>query len=578
MAIGMCYKNVSTGSSQGDPLELLDLSEYDGMTYQSPSLSPTATSKMQFARPTASMATTPATLPANQMLSGPSHQYDQYKQQTPLVPGALANTLAINEGNVQIPGYNLDYINPGEELFDFNSTQNSMTPSTMDLDFDSPAEPFFYSATPNINPHTLTSPSPAAPVQTGSLGRMYPGMHQRAALAKAQAQLQQQQQQEMAHRQQSQQRRQHQSKPSRPKVAEPADPIVEQKITQLLNSMRSKVNAPETEDNSPLLQITRAKKEEEEMDDDERLLASEEGKRLSSKERRQLRNKVSARAFRSRRKEYIGQLESEIATKVSENNDLRAESQALREENTRLTELTRMLLASPSFSSFLNDLTAQRSTLPIQHQVEQRQPEPTQVPKDPNPYNSMNMGQQQQIGMVMIPEHNMDFATLNLNNDGFIYQPRVFTVLQTPELPEINTDALMGKSSNFVGESPAMDSEKTEIPSLEAPIPSITEEAQLETDAEPAPAQKPVSNLDGDIFDDDDCAVLLPHPVELDTNGLSAVDIFGGIEPEKAFARYELVDSSEEEKVASMAARRVERLAADLAATISRLERLDTDR
>ena len=34
----------------------------------------------------------------------------------------------------------------------------------------------------------------------------------------------------------------------------------------------------------------------------ERLLASEEGKKLSSKERRQLRNKVSARAFRSRRK------------------------------------------------------------------------------------------------------------------------------------------------------------------------------------------------------------------------------------------------------------------------------------
>ncbi|KAI0970747.1 hypothetical protein F4678DRAFT_101553 [Xylaria arbuscula] len=579
---GSSQQNASTGSSQGDPLELLDLSEYDGMTYQSPSLSPTATSKMQFARPPASMATTPATLPANQMLSGPSHQYDQYKQQTPLVPGALANTLAINEGNVQIPGYNLDYINPGEELFDFNSAQNSMTPSTMDLDFDSPAEPFFFSATPNINPHTLTSPSPAASVQTGSLGRMYPGMHQRAALAKAQAQLQQQQQQqqqqEIAHRQHSQQRRQHQSKPSRPKVAEPADPIVEQKITQLLNSMRSKVNAPETEDNSPLLQITRAKKEEEEMDDDERLLASEEGKRLSSKERRQLRNKVSARAFRSRRKEYIGQLESEIATKVSENNDLRAETLALREENTRLTELSRMLLASPSFSSFLNDLTAERSGLPAQQQVEQRQPEPTHIPKDPNPYNPMNMGQQQQIGMVMIPEQTMDFAMLNLNNDGFIYQPRVFTVLQTPELPEINTDALMGKSSNFVGESPVMDSEKTDVPSLEAPIPSITEEAQIEIDAELTTAEKPVSNLDGDIFDDDDCPISSPHHVELDNNGFSAVDIFGGIEPEKAFARYEFVDSSEEEeKVASMAAKRIERLAADLAATVSRLERLDTD-
>lgn len=47
---------------------------------------------------------------------------------------------------------------------------------------------------------------------------------------------------------------------------------------------------------------SRTRKDEEDMDEDERLLASEEGKKLSSKERRQLRNKVSARAFRSRRK------------------------------------------------------------------------------------------------------------------------------------------------------------------------------------------------------------------------------------------------------------------------------------
>jgi hypothetical protein len=42
--------------------------------------------------------------------------------------------------------------------------------------------------------------------------------------------------------------------------------------------------------------------EKEDIDEDERLLTSEEGKKLSNKERQQLRNKVSARAFRSRRK------------------------------------------------------------------------------------------------------------------------------------------------------------------------------------------------------------------------------------------------------------------------------------
>jgi bZIP-type transcription factor MBZ1 len=98
------------------------------------------------------------------------------------------------------------------------------------------------------------------------------------------------------------------------------------------------------------------KKDEEDMDEDERLLASEEGKKLSSKERRQLRNKVSARAFRSRRKEYIGQLESEVAGKANENADLRRKLNAVEAENKSLKELTRMLLASPQFSSFLDQM------------------------------------------------------------------------------------------------------------------------------------------------------------------------------------------------------------------------------
>jgi hypothetical protein len=41
---------------------------------------------------------------------------------------------------------------------------------------------------------------------------------------------------------------------------------------------------------------------EDDIDEDSKLLFSEEGKKLSSKERRQLRNKVSARNFRVRRK------------------------------------------------------------------------------------------------------------------------------------------------------------------------------------------------------------------------------------------------------------------------------------
>ncbi|KAI1266386.1 hypothetical protein F5Y18DRAFT_383463 [Xylariaceae sp. FL1019] len=563
-----------------DPLEMLDLSEYDTMPYQSPSVSPASSNKPQFGRPTAAMARSSSLMPPNQVLSGPSHQYDQYKQQTPFVPGALASTLAINENNVHITGYNLEYINPGEELFDFNSapSQNSLTPD-MDLDFDSPAEQaFFYPPTPSTSmpQHGLDMRSPTVPSTVSNVGKMYPGMHQQAALAKAQAQ-QRQQQQIIQHQQRSQQQL---SKPQpRSKAALPADPLVEQKITQLLNSMRSRVASSEDGDDSPILQINRPKKDEDEMDEDERLLASEEGKKLSSKERRQLRNKVSARAFRSRRKEYIGQLESEIAGKVTENSELRAQNRALMDENRRLTDLTRMLLASDSFSDFLDHLSRNPTVPAAQPRVEQRQPEPQRAPKDVNAYNGTSQNQHQQIGMVMMPEQTMDFSMLNLNNDVFNYQPQVFAVLETPEPPVIDTDTLRGKSSNFVGQSSMEESDKADAPVFEAPIAPVLEKSQSsETPAavETVAAKKP-ANLDADIFDDEGISAPSPTPIELDTEVLNTESLFGGLESEKALARYELTEASEEEATTIVALRRIERLTASIESTITRLERFNLE-
>ena len=126
--------------------------------------------------------------------------------------------------------------------------------------------------------------------------RAYPGIHQeQAALAKAQADAQKQKQREaMAQQQKS--------------TSQGRDPVVEDRISRLLNQMRHSSVASSNEDETVKQNPSgssgagRAKKDEEDMDEDERLLASEEGKKLSSKERRQLRNKVSARAFRSRRK------------------------------------------------------------------------------------------------------------------------------------------------------------------------------------------------------------------------------------------------------------------------------------
>jgi bZIP-type transcription factor MBZ1 len=132
---------------------------------------------------------------------------------------------------------------------------------------------------------------------------MYPGMHSQLA---AQAKAQQAQKQSIAGQQPRQMPQGQRPLSQNSKSQPPKDPHVEESISRLLNQMRqSSVASVDDDASTPtanLPHLARLKKDEDEMDEDERLLASEEGKKLSSKERRQLRNKVSARAFRSRRK------------------------------------------------------------------------------------------------------------------------------------------------------------------------------------------------------------------------------------------------------------------------------------
>jgi hypothetical protein len=307
-----------------DPLDsLIDFSGYEQVSYQSPSVSPSATKSEFTTRP---VSNTPPTLPASTgNLSGPSHNYDLYRQQTGIPQGAVANTLAVNSTNSHInsqygfsDGY-LSGLSPNDDFVDFNTapTRNgSFNPSDIDMEFDSPNnEPaFFYpeqSSSEFVDPASIGASNnglPAAsvlPTQSSNVGRLWPGMHQQQALAKAQAQQKQQQAIIQQQRQNAMGGQARQSS-QRPRGSHPpTDPIVEEKISQLLNSMRQ--SSVGTEDNDAhndghMSQAHRMRKDEEEMDEDERLLASEEGKKLSSKERRQLRNKVSARAFRSRRK------------------------------------------------------------------------------------------------------------------------------------------------------------------------------------------------------------------------------------------------------------------------------------
>lgn len=259
--------------------------------------------------------------------------------------------------------------------------------------------------------------------------------------------------------------------------------------------------------------------------------------------------------------EYIGQLEGEIANKVNENSDLRAQNRALIEENTRLSDLTRMLLSSPSFSGFLETLTPNVAApqQPAPAPAEQAPVENRQIRKDVNPYVAQQQ-LNQQINMAILPEHNMDFSMLDITADGFSYTPQVFCV---PEMPEVVIDStiLSGKTSNFVG-SFESDDEKVELPVIERlPVKDI------------APIE-PVPIVDEE-FDADPTFALFSHAAATKSQSpedLEFTPLFGGIEPEKALARIELVDAATAEATEAVAIVRVERICSNLDDVAARLE------
>lgn len=290
---------------------------------------------------------------------------------------------------------------------------------------------------------------------------------------------------------------------------------------------------------------------------------------------------VSSRLVLTHSTEYITQLEAEIAGKVTENGDLRAQNRALIDENKRLSDLTRMLLSSPSFSDFLERLST--NPAPASQpapQVDQRQ-DARQAPKDVNPYAAHQQVQRQQIGLAMLPEQNMDFSMVGVDAEAYSYQPQVYAVLETPE-PLIDASVLAGKSSNFVGETfESEHDEKLDMPVIERPM--VAEEKL----SAPRSLELPLvvdeqfeNDPDFALYHDSSASVSSEEEkpaVELDLGGLVQHDLFGGVESEKMLARYELVDASEEEEVAARAMARFQRLSESMEQVCARLELLTAD-
>ena len=269
--------------------------------------------------------------------------------------------------------------------------------------------------------------------------------------------------------------------------------------------------------------------------------------------------------------EYIGQLESEIASRTNEAHELRLQNRTLYEENARLTDLAHMLLSSPHFSSFMDEMsvngmpqpqaTQQQSQQGQQQQQQQQQssqqqtpqppqPQPTvsqpsmqtSVPKDANPNQTsqeFQMQQNPQAGMVMVPNQGVDMSTMGLSNGGWnsgidinYANTPVFAVTEVPQGPAIDTDILSGKSSSCILPEPT----KSEIPALERP--PMAEGAKQESTG--------VENPEVEFDESDPAFALFASESPSTSPSQENVDeSFEGIQSEKTSPAFELVVQSE---------------------------------
>lgn len=146
----------------------------------------------------------------------------------------------------------------------------------------------------------------------------------------------------------------------------------------------------------------RRNKDPKEMDKDERLLASEEAKKLTSQQRRQLRNRVSARHFRLRRKEYISHLETLVSSMTGKIAKMEKEIKEAKKNQELLTliisqnpHIARQLLVQqlPDASSFHTSNAESASNVATEAQIpvlEASSTSTTTSPPIPTPSATLN--------------------------------------------------------------------------------------------------------------------------------------------------------------------------------------------
>ncbi len=205
--------------------------------------------------------------------------------------------------------------------------------------------------------------------------------------------------------------------------------------------------------------------------------------------------------------EYIGQLEGEVAIKVSECNELKTQNRNLMDQNHQLTRLTQYVLRHPAFASVLADMSRDPSII---GQVEQPpsapiRPPPTSAPREVQPYitptkqeTESQSNETTQVGLSMVPESNLDFSMLNLgrnhwaNRTGLSFQqPSVFSVIELPAGPAVDHFSYESLSGKGLSNSTSIEAKSKMNSPVIADSPFQQEIAKRQW-----PAPVPISDID----------------------------------------------------------------------------------
>lgn len=266
-----------------------------------------------------------------------------------------------------------------------------------------------------------------------------------------------------------------------------------------------------------------------------------------------------------------------MAARTNEAHELRMQNHQLYEENARLNDLARMLLSSPHFANFLNEMpdntvSPQIQAAPPQQQSQaqpqpQPQPQPQEttpqpnmqaMPKDTNHGQEFQMQQNPQVSMVMVPNPSMDAPMMNNGawNSGIDMNygnTPVFAVLDVPEGPVLDIEALSGKSSSPL-------SSKDESPVLDRP----------EFGASAQQSDIGVANPNVEIDETDPAFALF---VDSPAPSSAPVDVasFDGVGIEKAAPHFELVVDQSSSQSTAAAQNRFNYLCASMEAAFQRV-------